>query len=1148
MSAMSAPAVAQTATLTRDIRGGVSSGSLGFGSPLAETAVPGKAFFYDDTDLHDMWATDGTAAGTLVLRDVCLGPCGSYPAMLGTLNGVLLWGQQSNDRKPQLWRSDGTRGGTFRLLDSPLRSGPGETSYLTSTGGGFLYFIAGSSTAGPDALWRTDGTTAGTQLVLEMATGDVANALVSDSSNLFVLVQNVQEDRWKVWTADGTSREIPSLHGIRPEHLMVAFGHVFFFATSAASGYELWASDGTAAGTGPLTQFAPSSPFSELAIQVAGGRVFFVANDIVHGQELWSSDGTPAGTRRITDFATGEPFDTSVFRVAQANGRTFFFADDNLGHQGLWSTDGRPESTAFLPVPCTACDFSGPLVAVGGSRVVLRDDSSQVWSSDGTAAGTRLLSAVGPFDPEVVFPDDTPAEAGSVVFAAHGTELWRTDGSPAGTRRLATFPSNVPFDAAFFRVAEAGTATFVFTRIGNVPSIWAVTGGAARLVAVSEPDGGSANAGDFAAFRDRLAFTACDSESSSLWKSTGSAESTVSFVALDSFSVCESPIVPGSMVSAGSFLFYADNRHSGAQTLWRTDGTAAGTLQLASGLSVQSAAAFQDRLFFGAAPAAGGGTALWSSNGTPQGTAAIVSWPAKTLRDLTNTGPDLYFSLTDSATQEVWRSDGTPQGTRKVAQGLSNVLPDFTRLGDKVFFVFRPGAYYIWTSDGTTATVAPVLTADSAGLNADPSALTAFQGSLYFLALTARHKHGLWRTDGTAAGTALLIEFPETIHALTVAAGRLFFVVDDSVHGSELWESDGTAAVTRLVLDIDPGPGSSSPSQLIAAGGRLFFVAGEELHGFELWQSDGTETGTRLVQDIAPLSQSSRPDQLTVAGDRLYFTADDGATGREVWSLPLASPAGCQPASTRLCLGGGRYQVEAFWRTDQGTEGHGTAVALTADTGYFWFFSATNVEAVVKVLDGIGVNGHVWVFYGALSNVEYTLTVTDTQTGLTRRYFNPQGQLASVGDVYGFGPRGANGANPLPPIATAPPSPLALIAEQHGKAATVPCHANAQTLCLSNDRFAVTVAWKDFQGHTGNGTAAALSGDTGTFWFFNSSNVELVVKALDGRPVNNHFWLFYGALSNVEYTLTVTDTLTGTIKKYSNPSGRFASVADTLAF
>ena len=72
--------------------------------------------------------------------------------------------------------------------------------------------------------------------------------------------------------------------------------------------------------------------------------------------------------------------------------------------------------------------------------------------------------------------------------------------------------------------------------------------------------------------------------------------------------------------------------------------------------------------------------------------------------------------------------------------------------------------------------------------------------------------------------------------------------------------------------------------------------------------------------------------------------------------------------------------------------------------------------------------------------------------------------------------------------------------------------------------------------------------DTGYFWFFNQANVEVVLKVLDGRPVNGKFWVFYGALSNVEYTLTVTDVQTGEHRAYSNPSGRLASEADTGAF
>ncbi len=388
--------------------------------------------------------------------------------------------------------------------------------------------------------------------------------------------------------------------------------------------------------------------------------------------------------------------------------------------------------------------------------------------------------------------------------------------------------------------------------------------------------------------------------------------------------------------------------------------------------------------------------------------------------------------------------------------------------------------------------------------------------------------------------------------ALLAAAGdRLYFNADDGVHGVELWTSDGTAAGTRLVADLSPGALGSYPHDLTPAGGFLYFGADDAFHGDELWRTDGTAAGTRLVQDIAPEAAASSPDHLIVAGDRLYFVADDGLHGRELWSLALAGgPAACQPAADRLCLAGGRFQVTAEWRDFQGGAGHGTAVPLTADTGYFWFFDPANVEVVTKVLDGRGLNQAFWVFYGALSTVEYALTVTDVETGLTRRYENPAGQLASVGDTDGFGPLGARDTAPPRSLAAArQAAPAALVAARTDpRAATGSCAASSGTLCLSGGRFAVTAAWKDFQGHTGTGTAVALTGDTGYFWFFDPANVEVVTKVLDGRAVNAKFWLFYGALSSVEYTLTVVDTQTGAVKTYRNPSGTLGSRADTDAF
>ena len=515
------------------------------------------------------------------------------------------------------------------------------------------------------------------------------------------------------------------------------------------------------------------------------------------------------------------------------------------------------------------------------------------------------------------------------------------------------------------------------------------------------------------------------------------------------------------------------------------------------------------------------------------------------------------------ARRQVWRSDGTTAGTRRVTSFDDEEIrltndPQLTRAGATVFFRTTPiltsfgGG--LWGTDGALAGTREILPPRFGGAGDGPQTLTAFKGALYFFLEdeeSGTAPWALWRSDGTADGTRHVrslghqdADFPIEP---TIVGDELFFVFDSFGFGRELWKTDGTSGDTELVRDIAPGEESSRPTGLTAAGGKLYFSADDGLHGVELWESDGTAAGTRMVHDIFPLSDSSHPGGLTQVDDLLFFSASDGVSGTELWALPLDPASGaCQPAPTHLCLSGGRFRVEALWRDFSGNTGRGQAVALTPDTGYFWFFDPANVEAIAKVLDGRGVNEHHWVFYGALSNVEYSITVTDTQTGLTRRYFNPSGIFASVGDTQGFGPswNRAEEAALLTRAAAAP-----LTSERTDPAAkAAPCVASATRLCLNGGRFAVEVAWKDFSGNTGMGKAVGLTGDTGYFWFFDDDNVELVLKVLDGRPVNGNFWVFYGALSSVEYTITVTDTETGTVKTYKNPSGRLASVGDTGAF
>jgi hypothetical protein len=271
--------------------------------------------------------------------------------------------------------------------------------------------------------------------------------------------------------------------------------------------------------------------------------------------------------------------------------------------------------------------------------------------------------------------------------------------------------------------------------------------------------------------------------------------------------------------------------------------------------------------------------------------------------------------------------------------------------------------------------------------------------------------------------------------------------------------------------------------------------------------------------------------------------SQDGS-GSGIFGQRLAAPA--PPDTTSLALFGGRFRLTVTWNDPHGPLGSGIGhpVPLTDDTGAFWFFDSANIELVIKVLDGRGVNGKFWVFYGALSDVGYDITVTDTETGEQRVYHNPPLTLASVADTSAFplGPELAAKALAAPPTTFEPQATVTPLAG-------TTCGPDPTTLCLQGSRFTVAVAFTDpGTGSVKTATAVPLSSESGYFWFFAPANIELLVKVLDGRAVNGNFWVLYGALSDIDYTITVTDVLTGRQKVYHNPAHTLASVADTMAF
>ena len=303
--------------------------------------------------------------------------------------------------------------------------------------------------------------------------------------------------------------------------------------------------------------------------------------------------------------------------------------------------------------------------------------------------------------------------------------------------------------------------------------------------------------------------------------------------------------------------------------------------------------------------------------------------------------------------------------------------------------------------------------------------------------------------------------------------------------------------------------------------------------------------------------------QVTTSGTYTIYanTFAPGQVGSYTLELLCGQgPLTCSSNATTLCLNNGRFRVQAiFSAPNLGiTNAPAQVVPLTGDTGYFWFFSANNVEIVLKVVDGRAFNGFYWVFYGALSDVEYTITVTDTANGAVKTYHNTAGHLASVADTAAFAGGSAAASSAETAAPSAPDSAFdpviraetEQVARLLSPAAAQACTTDGTTLCLNNGRFQVRAIFSapNLGINDAPAQAARVTSDTGYFWFFSANNVEIVIKAVDGRAFNNHYWVFYGALSDVRYTITVTDTVTGAVKVYTNAAGNLASVADTAAF
>lgn len=861
--------------LVRDINPGTADGEIN-----SLTSLNGAAYFWanDGTNGTELWRSDGTAAGTAIV--VNIGPGGAsfggpiVSSPLPTLNGVLYFTASDSATGIELWRSDGTAAGTYRLMDiEPGSSGSDPMNFLKL--GSRLFFNA--TNAGAVTLWSTDGTVDGTRRVSTNPT-NASNlyiynpVVVGDVAFIGGTHSSFGGELWRLY-ADGTASMVADLntfpasngttYSSGPRSIIPSGDGVLFVAdihVQVGAYIQLQTSIYRAGVSGStITKFFDWQQYQNLGLlaTVAGRSLFYIDADFY--SEIWATDGTLAGTVRVrpNGQALLRAFNDALVR---GDGEVFFYArngDYTGAPTTIWRSDGTPEGTREYYSPAQTF-IANDLVRLNGrlyfqhGRSTDRDAGGELWTTDGTASGSYRVTDIFP-GPNHSDPTNLSVVLGKLFFTAndgvHGHEPWMSNGTAAGTVALGDLSQPMRTgNGGPNRFARVGEGMLFLADDGvHGQELWYSDGSSAGTQAVKDIYPGQMwpTISKFEPLGDFVLFGADDSTSGGeLWRSDGTTAGT--------YRVAD--IAPGAGGSDPQFHFFTNHVLNGVayfsandgvhgNELWRSDGTPAGTYMVteltpgADNSRVRPLGVANGRVIFLHQDIDNG--KLWATDGTAAGTTRINTEVHSDQGGVTF-GNALYFAgqsgMNETYANHLWRTDGTVAGTQRVT------VPDVSTFIAYRMRVIQAGLVVdgcsgstcgLYITDGTPNGMRKLIDArvslDYVGDNSQ----------LFFLN-SANNQPQIYRTDGTVAGTGPLLpgfDFGGEVMALSSwFQGWLFFTVNESGRGPVIWRTNGTAAGTRRFADMDPGTDTSNrPYEHFALGTKLLFSGFRPEVGHELF-------------------------------------------------------------------------------------------------------------------------------------------------------------------------------------------------------------------------------------------------------------------------------------------------------------------------
>jgi ELWxxDGT repeat protein len=563
--------------------------------------------------------------------------------------------------------------------------------------------------------------------------------------------------------------------------------------------------------------------------------------------------------------------------------QAYFFADDGQHGSELWVTDGTSQGTTLVrdinPGWGGSDRMRSRTVAGAGQLWMFRDDKVhgvELWTSDGTAVGTKLVKDItpGPYPSwgieELAWKD--------LVFFTVSAQLWVSDGSAEGTYQLP-----VP-ERPTWRFVGATDERVIFGAEGK--GSWSSDGTEAGTSALLSP---SPSRASVAPLDGKLYFRSGETE---LWVTDGTDAGAGMVVDIGA---------PFSIGSGAGALYLSSYDSSNRLVIWRSDGTAQGTVEVTALTADRNYALYfsgcGSEVLFGIFNDTTQRYELWSTDGSAGGTEMLHGGflTLKTYSEDLGGRVLIVASETSDTETEVWVTDGTAAGTKHLIDNahMHYGSPWFTRINSSLamFNTYTDGEHKIWVSDGTVSGTHTLDVQSATYSSSYPASFTPLGEQVVFTANIYQEPPDLWVSDGSAAGTMML---DERMGAPLVAEnGRVYYSGHHPALGYQPHVSDGTPRGTHALADL----GDDAPAyyEMAVAGGHIYMV-GVETTQQRLWRSDGTSFDTELLTDFNPDWNSCAPDfgfsgcisypfGLTPIGNMLYLVAETYDAYDRNWQL-----------------------------------------------------------------------------------------------------------------------------------------------------------------------------------------------------------------------------------------------------------------------